>query len=210
MKRAWLLLAGCGLALGQSGPGVDVKKVTHGIEQRYNNIKTLTVKFTETRIDAGGRHQPLSGTLYLQKPGKMRWEYTAPAGGFYLSDGSFDYDYDATRNSVARTKVKEGDDLRGPLALLLGKVDFDRDFGSYSTGAADGSITAIPKSDKLPYSNISFVAASDFSLRKLSIKGQDGSTTTFLFDGETVNPPLNADLFRFLKPPGATVEDVKR
>ena len=208
MKQACWLLAGCMVALGQSGPAIDVKKVTLGIEQRYNNIKTLQVKFTETLIDRAGRHRPLTGTLYLEKPRKMRWEYAAPAGRFFLSDGSFDYDYDPKTNQVERSKAKDADDLRSPLAFLLGKVDFDRDFGSYST--SEGAITAIPKSDKLLFSDITFVAAPDFSIEKLSIKLQDGSVTSFTFEGEMVNPPLNANLFKFVKPSGAVVDDVTK
>lgn len=199
----------CALAFGQSGPAVDVTKVTHGIEQRYNNIKSLRVNFTETFIDRGGRHLPLTGTLYLEKPRKMRWDYTSPQGQFFLSDGDYDYDYDPKTNQVERSKVKQTDDLRSPVAFLLGKVDFERDFGSYST-SADGTITATPKSDKLLFTSISFVAKPDFSIQKLSIKGQDGSTTSFVFDDEMVNPKLAASLFKFIKPPGAEIEDSKQ
>jgi chaperone LolA len=214
MKAALGFVTVWGLAWGQSGPKfdaqpIDVHKVTHGIEQRYNNIKTLRVNFTETLVDRGGRHRPAMGTLYLEKPRKMLWEYTSPAGQFYLSDGTFDYDFDPKKNQVGRSKVKDVDDQRGPLAFLLGKVDFDRDFGSYSANSADGAITAIPKSDKQPYKEITFIAAPDFSIKSLSIKGQEGITTTFVFDGEMVNPPLNAALFKFVKPPGAVVDDVK-
>jgi chaperone LolA len=215
MKAALGFLAVCGLAVGQTGPAVgqagpavDVQKVTHGIEQRYNGIKSLRVNFTETLVDPGGRHRPTTGTLYLEKPRKMRWEYTAPAGQFFLSDGTYDYDYDPKVNQVERAKMKDADDLRGPLAFLLGKVDFDHDFGSYRT-SADGAITAIPKSDKLLYSEITFTAAPDFSLKLLSIKGRDGLTTSFVFDGETVNPSLDANLFKFVRPPGAVVIESK-
>lgn len=206
MKQAWWFLAGCMLATAQSASNIDVSKVTHGIEKRYNNIKTLQVNFTQVRTDKSGR-RTFTGTLYLQKPRKMRWEYTAPAGQFYLSDGQFNYDYDPKNNQVERCKFKDGDDVRGPLALLLGKVDFDRDFGSYTTGSPDGAITATPKSDNQLYSEIAFVAAPDFSIKMLSIKGQDGSTTKFTFDGETANPPLKDSLFVFSKPPGAVVSD---
>jgi outer membrane lipoprotein carrier protein len=209
MKAAVWLVMLCALAFGQSGGSiVDVTKITHGIERRYNNLKTLRVNFTETLIERGGRRQPLTGTLFLEKPRKMRWDYSSQPGRFFLSDGSFDYDYDPKNNNeVERSKVKDTDDLRGPLAFLLGKVDFDRDFGSYSTGGADGAITAIPKSDKLLFSAITFIAAPDFSIRKLSIQGQDGSTTIFVLEGEVVNPALNESLFRFVKPPGASVVD---
>ena len=54
--------------------------------------------------------------------------------------------------------------MRGPLAFLLGKLDFDRDFGQYRTGGADGAITAVPKSDKLEYSEVTLVPGPDFSI----------------------------------------------
>lgn len=208
--RLSLWLAGLGfVALAHGGPNVDVTKITHGIEQRYNNIKTLRVNFTETYVDRGGRHKPLTGTLYLEKPRKMRWDYTAPQGQFFLSDGEYDYNYDPKNHQVDQSKVKQADDLRSPVAFLLGKVDFDRDFGTYSTDA-DGSITAIPKSDKLLFSSISFLARPDFSIEKLSIKGQDGSNTSFMFEDEVTNPPLAASLFKFVKPPGAVINDAKQ
>lgn len=201
----------CMLALGQSGSGIDVHKITHGVEERYNKLKSLQVNFSETRIDRGGRRRPVTGVLYLEKPRKMRWDYSSQPGRFLLSDGSFDYDYDPTTKEVERSKVKESDDLHGPLALLLGKVDFDRDFGSYSTDGSDGAITATPKSDKLPFSGITFTAAApDFSIKTLSVKGLDGSTTSFVFDGEVANPRLQDSLFKFVLPPGAVVVEAAK
>lgn len=210
MKLACSLLVACAAGLAQTGSSIDVSKITHGIEQHYNSIKSLKANFTETRIDRGGRHLPMSGVLYLQKPRKMRWDYTTPAGQFLLSDGTYDYDYDPKSNEVTRTKVKEADDMRGPLALLLGKIDFDRDFGSYSTNTADRSITAIPKSDKLLFSSITFVARPDYSVQKLSIQGQDGSTMNFTFDGEIVNPSFPPNFFKFVAPPGAVITDADK
>ena len=136
-------------------------------------------------------------------------EIYVSGGEFLLGDGQFNYDYDPKTNEVARSKFKDGDDARGPLALLLGKVDFDRDFGSYGTGGADGAITAAPKSDNLPYTGIAFTTGPDFSIKTLSITGQDKSVTKFVFDGEVANPPLKESLFVFVKPPGAVVVDAK-
>lgn len=214
MKPAYSLLAACALAactlaLAQSGPAIDVSKVTHGIEQHYNSIKSLKADFTETRVDRAGRHRPMAGVVYLEKPRKMKWEYSAPAGQFLVSDGAYDYDFDPATKVVEQTKVKEADDMRGPLALLLGKIDFDRDFGSYSTSATDASITAIPKSDKLLFSSITFVAGPGGKVKSLSIKGQDGSVTSFTFENEIDNPPLPAGLFKFVLPPGAVLDAAK-
>jgi outer membrane lipoprotein carrier protein len=205
MKQACLLLLGCALTFGQ-----DPTKTLKGVEERYNNAKTLSVNFIETRIGLGGRHVPQAGTLYLRKPRQMRWEYTSPPGDLFVSDGKFTYDYIAKSNSGEQRTLKEGDDMRGPLAFLLGKLDFDRDFGEFHTGDADGSITAVSKSDKLEYSEVTLVPGPGFSIKKLSIKGQDGSVIQFVFDGEKLNPRLSDSLFKFVKPPGAVMVDSTR
>jgi len=205
-----LLLAGCLLAACFQAAGQDVTKTLKGIEDRYNNSKTLRVNFTETLTGRGGRHIPQAGTLYLRKPRQMRWEYSMPPGDLFVSDGKFTYNYEAKTNSVDQQALKDGDDLRGPLAFLLGKLDFNRDFGEFRTGDADGAITAVPKSDKLEYSEVTLVPGPEFRIMKLSIKGQDGSTMQYVFDGEMLNPPLADNLFRFVKPPGAVLVDSTR
>jgi outer membrane lipoprotein carrier protein len=206
MKQAYVvLLAGCVLAFGQ-----DPTKTLKGIEERYNNSKTLRVNFAEVLISRGVRHLPQTGALYLRKPGQMRWEYTSPAGDLFISDGKFTYEYTAKTNSYEQKKLKEGDDMRGPLAFLLGKLDFDRDFGQYKTGDADGAITAVPKSDKLEFSEVTLVPGPDFSIKKLSIKGQDGSVIQYTFESEQKNPPMSDSLFKFVKPPGAVIVDSTR
>ena len=207
MKQAFVLVALPLIATAQP-VGSDLTKTLHGIEEHYNNIKTLRVNFTETLVATGGRHKPQSGTLYLKKPGRMRWEYTAPPGKLFLSDGEFTYDYDPLNNRVDKRKLKEADDMRGPLAFLLGKLDFSRDFDKYET-SADGAITAIPKNPNLPYSEVTFRTGPDFSIQKLSVKGAEG-VLDYMFDGEQRNPPLMDSLFKFVLPAGAVLIDDTR
>lgn len=201
MRHAVLLAAWCGVAFGQ----VDVPKTLHGIEDRYNNIKTLKVNFTETATSPGGRRPSQSGTLYLRKPGKMLWQYTTPPGKFFLSDKEFTYDYEPNAHRVEKEKLKQGDDPRGPLAFLLGKVDFERDFKQFET--KDGAITAIPKTADMPYRLVTFAVAPDYSIKKLSVTQQDGTVIDYTFDGEVKNPPLADSMFKFTAPPGAVVVD---
>src|SRR4029077_5064408 len=43
------------------------------VEHRYNSNITLTVHFSETYSGPGRAARTETGTLYLLKPGKMRW-----------------------------------------------------------------------------------------------------------------------------------------
>jgi len=139
----------------------------------------------------------------------MRWQYTAPAGKLFVSDGKFIYSYTPQDNRAEKMKLQETDDMRAPLAFLLGRLDFNKDFREFHAHAEDGGvfITAIPKSDKLPYSEVSFLAAPDFTIRRLEVKGQDNSVLRFTFENEKKDPALQDAMFRFTPPPGAEYVD---
>ena len=73
----------------------------------------------------------------LRKPGKMRWDYSQPKGKLFVSDGKFLWLYTPDENRVEKMKLKESEDMRAPLAFLLGKLDFDKEFQQHP-GEAGG------------------------------------------------------------------------
>jgi outer membrane lipoprotein carrier protein len=199
LKTSGLLLA---MNFALSAAGVDPDPILKGIEDRYNHIQTLQVSFVQTYKFRGPTRAPEKGTLYLHKPGRMRWQYSLPEGKLGISDGKFFYDYDPSEKRANKQTMKDDDDLRGPLAFLLGKLNFHEDFGKFESSpqGADVAITAFPKSDKLEFTEVSFLAAPDFTIKELTVKGQDGSVMHYVFDGEKKNPPLSDTLFK--PPPG--------
>jgi len=180
-----------------------------GVESRYNRAQTLQVKFAETYSGMGQGARTESGVLYLRKPGRMRWEYTQPAGKLFVSDGKEVYLYLPDEKRVEKMKLKDTEDMRAPLAFLLGKLNFEREFQNIQTRTeGDGSlVTAEPKSQSLPYSKVEFLVSTNFAIRKLHIVGQDQSILDFAFDDEKLNPALANSIFHFQPPPGAEVVD---
>jgi outer membrane lipoprotein carrier protein len=51
---------------------VDLNTTLKGIESRYNKAQSLELGFSET-YSFKGRKRTESGTLFLRKPGRMRW-----------------------------------------------------------------------------------------------------------------------------------------
>jgi outer membrane lipoprotein carrier protein len=190
------------------GADIDVSRTLKGVEDRYNRNQSLQLAFTES-YQQQGRARVEKGDLFLRKPGRMRWQYTAPAGKLFVSDGKFIYSYTPQDNRAEKMKLKETEDMRAPLAFLLGRLDFKKDFREFRSHAEDGGvfITAIPKSDKLPYTEVSFLTAPDFSIRRLEVKGQDNSILRFTFENEVKDPAIQDTLFRFTPPPGAEYVD---
>jgi outer membrane lipoprotein carrier protein len=102
-------------------------------------------------------------------------------------------------------KFQESDNMRAPLAFLLGKLNFDKEFRNLQSRPESGGtrILAEPKTDNLPYSAVEFVVAADSHIREVKVTGFDKSILIFTFDQERVDPPLDNKLFVFQLPKGA-------
>jgi outer membrane lipoprotein carrier protein len=186
-----------------SDPALDA--LLKGVETRYNSAKTLQVLFHEDYTPPGRAKRSESGRLALRKPGKMRWDYDQPKGKLFISDGKSLWLYTPDENRAEKMKLKESDDMRAPLAFLLGKLDFSKEFRNLQ-GKLEGTDTRIvaePKTETLPYSAVDFLVASDRHIKAVKVTGFDHSLLEFRFDQEMVDPPLNAKLFQFQAPKGA-------
>ncbi|HLK48211.1 MAG TPA: outer membrane lipoprotein carrier protein LolA [Bryobacteraceae bacterium] len=197
------------LAVSAFAADAQLEHLLKNVETRYNKAKTLQVLFTEHYTPPRSASRTESGTLLLRKPGRMRWDYTQPQGKLFVGDGKYLWLYTPADNRVEKMKVQESEDMRAPLAFLLGKLNFDKEFRNLQAkpeGAAT-RITAEPKTENLPYSQVEFVVASDYSIREVKVTGFDHSLLDFVFSEEKVDPSLEAKLFQFQMPPGAHLEE---
>jgi len=202
-----VILAALGVSLcgAAQKPDVLIKRV----QDRYNGARTLKLQFVED-FEVQGRGRPSqSGTLTLKKQGKMRWDYIQPAGKLFLSDGKTVYLYTAGDNRVEKIAVRDTEDMRAPLAFLLGRLDLKKEFQNFrARDRGDGAwLEASAKSDRMPYSTVAMRVAENGSVRELKVTGRDGSLMAFTFTNEVLNLAVNESLFRFAIPPGAEVVD---
>jgi len=204
----WVSLACLAVCLPGTAADLDLNTLLKGVELHYNRAKTLQVHFVESYMVQGRARKSESGELTLRKPGRMRWDYTAPPGKLFVSDGKDVYLYTPEAHRVEKTKLKASDDMRAPLAFLLGKLDFAKDFRDFDIKpqGAEYLITAKAKSDKLLYEKIQMLVTTDYQIRRLVIDGQDLSILTFELEGEKLNPPVDEALFKFQMPAGATLD----
>jgi len=195
----------CLLPVSLCAAPAELNTLLKAVETRYNHAETLQVLFHEAYTGPGQPQRTESGTLMLRKPGRMRWDYTSPVGKLFVSDGKFLYLYTPNNHTVEKMKIKESDDMRAPLAFLLGKLHFDKEFRNLkATQAGDATdVTAEPKTDSLPYTSVEFVVGSNAQIHRVTVVGYDKSILQFDFDQEKLNPPLEAKLFQFRMPPGA-------
>ena len=179
------------------------------VEQRYNRAKTLQVVFREDYTKRGHARRTESGVLQLRKPGRMRWDYTSPKGKLAVCDGKTLWLYSPDENRVDKWPLKDSDDMRAPLAFLLGKLHFDKEFRNVQ-GKREGEdtrITAEPKTDSLPYSAVEFLVTSQGRIREVRVTQFDQSVMGYTFDQEKMDPKLDDKLFQFQAPKGAEIAE---
>lgn len=192
--------------------GRDLKEVLKGVEKRYNGAATLESRFEQRQLVQGRARRAEAGKLVLRKPGRMRWEYDQPVGKLFVCDGKWVYFYSPSEKRAERAKLKEADDFRAPLAFLLGRLDFGRTFGDFEMKEAGGEvvIVALPKSDRLPYRRVEFTVTASNAIRRLLVRGVDGTDMEFLFTAEKLNVAVAEGEFKFVPPAGVVVEDAEK
>ena len=210
--HACLLLAIAALA-GNSLQAQSIGKTIEAIELRYNSLSGLRMKFEQTMEFGGRKRMAERGTLYLSRPGKMRWDYTQPVGKIAVSDGTIFRMYSPLSNQVRQVRLDEMTDLRAPLSFLLGRMRLRRMFKDLQLSESDGQGLLEGKgrrgSDFFAEVQFTFDLA-DYRISTIRILGRDGSVNAYAFSDEELNPSLDAGLFEFTAPPGAEVVALTR
>ncbi|MEY2395229.1 MAG: outer rane lipoprotein carrier protein, partial [Acidobacteriaceae bacterium] len=109
-----------------AGAAGDVHSIARAVDEHYNHLRTLQAEFTEI-YHGSGIERTETGTLWLakgglKKPGKMRWEYRSPREKLFVSDGKDAWFYVPADRQARKTAAKKLEDVRSPLAFLLGKT----------------------------------------------------------------------------------------
>ena len=182
------------------------------VDSHYNRLHSLRANFTEG-YEGLGMSRAESGTLLLLKPGRMRWDYSVPAGKLFLIDGKFAWFYARGETQVQRMAASKLDDLRSPLRFLLGHTQLDKELTGLhlAAGLADhGEYTLIgqPKGQENRVRHISLaIMPVTGAIAAIEIEENDGAVTRFTFAGEETNVAIPDGAFKFTPPAGVPVVD---
>lgn len=119
-RRAFALgslgLAGAALAgppaKAQAALSAEDQATVQRITDYFQALSAARGTFTET----GPNGQTRTGAFYLQRPGKMRFEYAEPAGLVVVSDGNNVMRYDPRLNVFRQVPLSQT-----PLSVFLGR-----------------------------------------------------------------------------------------
>ena len=191
----------------------DVKTVAAAVDAHYNRLHSLQTEFTEV-YRGSGMDRTETGTLWLKKPGKMRWEYRSPKDKLFVSNGKDAWFYVPTDRQARKTDAKKLEDIRSPLAFLLGKAKLEKELQALSL-APDVTplqpenvvLRGVPQALADRVSEILLEITPDHRIARIIIQEVDGAVTEYRFDAIQEDVSIADARFQFKPPPGTeTVE----
>jgi outer membrane lipoprotein carrier protein len=201
------------LACAAHAVALDVHEVAKAVDDHYNRLHSLQAEFTEI-YRGSGIDRTESGTLWLKKPGKMRWEYRSPRDKLFLSDGKDAWFYLPGDKQARKTAVKKLEDLRSPLGLLLGKTRLEKElqglgFASDVPPIHPGNyvLRGIPRGLTDRVSEILLEVTPESRIERIQINEVNGSITEYRFSQEKEGIEIGDTRFHFTPPPGVETVD---
>lgn len=190
-----------------SGESPQLKRVLDGIQRRYQDTQSFSASFNEVIEAVGSSKRERSGTMYLRKPGKMRWNFKKPDTETIVSDGTTLYNYDPDLEQVVETPLKQALASSSAAAFLLGAGSIEHEFdATMQSDATSGGVTRVQLVPKVAGNQIDLsVDSKTFDILGLTLKDQLGNTTAISFSDVKHNAPMSDALFVFTVPPGADI-----
>ena len=195
MKKLLLIFSflffACSPVMAQQKQNTEIQQA----EAYFANLKTVKSRFIQTNTDG----TQLRGTFYLNRPGKLRFEYDPPNKDFVVADGFFIYFYDSEMKQQTNAPISQ------TLAdfLLRKNLKLSGDLKVTKIMRAGGYIQItmiqrdLPKAGEL---TLAFTEKPKYQLKKWRIKDSVGNITeTELFDMQA-GIKLPSSLFAYKDP----------
>lgn len=202
-KAIPVLLVLLGFAAPSSGEEVQGAQA---LRDFLNDVVSLRAGFVQ-RIYAADSDEPQvsEGRLMIKRPGRFRWEYTAPTEQLVVCDGEKLWMYDPDLEQVTVRQIDQT--LRGtPAMLLSGQATLDETFRVLDSYREDGLawVALEPLSDSPEFENLR-IGMADGVLTRMELTDSLGQMTRIDLSNTVTEADLEDSLFDFVPPEGADV-----
>jgi outer membrane lipoprotein carrier protein len=215
LLTAWVLSAALAVLPVANGRAADptATQLAEALQRKYDTVKDFSADFVHT-YQGGVLKKTLTerGKVLIKKPGRMRWDYTAPEKKQFISDGTKVYFYIPADKQVIVSPVPPNAATTTPALFLAGKgrltSEFTPSFVDLPAALPAGSraLKLVPKSKQPDYDwLILAVDPATLAIRGLVTIDAQGGTSTFAFTNLKQNVGLADNRFTFKIPRGVDV-----
>lgn len=196
-------------APGATAPA-SATEVVDEVQKFYANIQQVTAQFRQSvTYDTFGSTKTSDGKLWIQKPGKMRWDYyekkkqKVTVKKSFISNGSYLYMVEHDNKQVVKKNLAN-DLMPVAVSFLYGKGDLKAEFsaeldksGKYG-GKGEVVLKLTPKKPSAQYKNLFLVVSTgDFHVTQSVIIDSSNNVNHFRFFAPDFKTPVSAKSFEF-------------
>ena len=208
-----LVLAAVLLSAGGALAAPTLDEAVSALEQAQRRVTDLKAPFRQSAHNkVMNQTVEARGTLYLKKPGRLRWEYQTPTPQEIVSDGTKLWIYTPELRQVNVSAAPAA--LAGPAGSFLqglGQVreHFDVRFLNPAQPTDSEGLVVLDLTPKRPQPLLARLIVSvdpkSWLVRQAVIYDELQNTVTVRFGDTVVNSGLADALFVFVPPPGVAV-----
>lgn len=172
----------------------------------HQQMQTLQADFSQQLISEKGEvQQQVAGKVYIQRPGKFRWDYHSPYEQLIMGDPQRLIIYDVDLEQVT---VKKLDEALGqtPAVILSGNSDLAANFHIIEL-ADKGELKRVelsPRSNEGSFTRME-LGFKNGELSRLELLDSFGQLTVITLQQTIRNGPLPDNIFDFTPPEGVDV-----
>jgi len=193
------------VSIGAQTPTADT--VARDLQRKYDKVTDFSADFVHSYRGGVLKQQATErGTLLVKKPGKMRWEYTAPEKKLFVSDGHKIYSYIPQDRQVIVGTMPRDEHAPTPALFLTGKGDLARDFNAAFDKVAEApagslALKLTPKRREPEYESLTLVVGPNtLTLQMLITVDAQGGRSAFAFSNLKENVGIADNQFVFKMP----------
>ncbi len=193
-------------------PAADAVAAAHALEARLAAVRGLRARFTQT-VDSPALAKPLveSGTVYILRPGRMRWEYSDPPGKLAIADGARTWLYlPEDRQVIVAPMPTPGRDA-GIGLLMAERPDllsaFTVGWGARAGRNGRPPLSLKPKSGDAPFDEVLVETDRSGFPERLTVLDPLGGRVTYRLEAIDFKPPEDPTLYAFTPPAGVEVRE---
>ena len=179
---------------------------TQDLSRFFNQVQRYSARFEQVVLDeALNPIQESSGDLWIERPGKFRWQYTTPYAQQIVGDGKQVWVYDVDLKQVAVRRM-EGALGSTPAMLLAGRGRLEANFVITDLGH-QGELDWVqmkPKKNDGGFEDIR-IGFEKGRIRTLEMVDGFGQITRVTLKDAHENQPIDAGKFTFKPPKGVDV-----
>lgn len=171
------------------------------LKDYLSGLNSLSADFRQITITAdGGQTLESTGTFYLLRPNRFRWDYETPSEQQIIADGSRIYVWDKELEQVTHRSQKAVLDGT-PAQLLASDKPVEDYFRLSDLDRSDGRtwVELVPKTADTEVARLQ-IGFRRGELDTLVMEDRFGQLTRFIFTDLKRNPQLQYSMFRFKRP----------